>query len=206
MGFMVPTDYRLDSVVERLIQRLEGARPTHTDPDRAAAAFEEVARHHVEAALAEYRSVAPEDPVPHAAFLRREVLATALPRYTRLATAMTTTEQRGYGFGPLAGPVGLPILVVAAVVAFAVVLRPLLGWWEVWPLVLVDVTVPFWPLVAAWLYVRRYRAELQRLVDDMGRIQDAERTFLSDEELAAARELEATSTVRKPRIREVERG
>ena len=29
---MVPTDYRLDSVVERLIQRLEGARPTHTDP------------------------------------------------------------------------------------------------------------------------------------------------------------------------------
>lgn len=188
---MVPTDYRLDSVVERLIQRLEGARPTHTDPATARAAFEATAATHVEAAIAEWRAVAPEDPEAHAAFLRREVLQTALPRYHRLATRMTAAEQRGYGLGPLAGPLGTPALLFVAVAVFALILRRFLGFWEVWPLVVLDLSLPAWPLLAAWLHVRRYRAELGALVEDMERIQDAERTFLSGDALRAAQEVEA---------------
>jgi hypothetical protein len=207
---MVPTDYRLDSVVARLIERLEGARPTHTDAEQAERAFREVAARHVEAAITEYRALAPENPDAHEVFLRKEVLETMLPRYVRLAAAMTAAERRGYGFGALAGPVGMPVLAVVAVTVFAVVLRRFLGWWEVWPLVLVDASLPFWPLLAAWLHVRRYRRELEGLVSDMARIQDAERTFLTADELRAARELEpgakAPNNSVAARSREVERG
>jgi hypothetical protein len=204
---MVPTDYRLDSVVERLIERLEGARPTHTDPEAARRVFEEVAAQHLETVIAEYRSVAPENPDRHAAFLRQEVLQTALPRYHRLAVGMTAAEQRGYGFGPLAGPIGMPALFLLAVAVFWLVLRRLLGFWEIWPLVLLDATLPLWPLVAAWLYVRRYRAELEALAADMGRIQAAERSFLTEDQLNAARELEPPATARRPApVKEVERG
>ena len=202
---MVPHDYRLDAVAARLIERLEGARPTHTDPAAAEAAFRAVAENHVAAAIAEYRAVAPEDPEAHAAFLRREIGQTMLPRYVRLATRMTRAEQGGYGFGPLAGPIGTPALAVAAFAVFFFVLRRLLGWWETWPLLALDATLPFWPLASAWLHVRRHRADLEGLVDDMARIQDAERTFLTADELRAARELEPAQKV-APRPREVERG
>jgi hypothetical protein len=204
---MVPSDYRLDSVAARLIERLEGARPTHTDPSTAEAAFREVAEHHVAAAIAEYRALGAEDPEAHAAFLRREVLQTMLPRYARLAARMTAAEQRGYGFGPLAGPIGIPALAVVAFALFFFVLRRLLGWWEAWPLLLLDATLPFWPLGAAWLHVRRHRADLEALVADMERIQDAERTFLTADELRAAKELEPASAPKAAaRGREVERG
>lgn len=207
---MVPTDYRLDNVVARLIERLEGARPTHTDPAAALRVFEEVAQHHVDAAIAEYRAMAPENPDAHCAFLRKEVLQTALPRYHRLATGMTAAERRGYGFGPLAGPIGMPALFVLCLGVFWFVLRRLLGLWEVWPVALLTFTVPFWPLLAAWLHLRRYRAQLDELIGDMDRIQDAERTFMTPAELAAASGLDAVAAERpsrtNPQKPEAERG
>jgi hypothetical protein len=148
--------------------------------------------------------VAPEDPSAHAAFLRKEVLETALPRYAELAIRMTNRERGGYGFGWLAGPIGMPVLGVVAILGFWLVLRRMLGFWEVWPLVAVDVSLPFWPLAAAWLYVRRYRTELYALLGDMARIQDAERAFLTADQLSAAREMEQPA--RTSRAREIERG
>lgn len=190
---MVPADYRLDTVTARLIERLEGARPTYGgDPDRALAAFEETARGHVEAAIAEYADLAREQaPEPHAAFLRKEVLATALPRYVRLAVAFTRAEERGFGFGPLAEPLGRLGLGVLALLLLWLVLIRLVASPVAWPLVLVDLSMPLWPTAAAWLSRRRYHGQLEALVADMARIQDSERAYLSSAELGAARQLEA---------------
>lgn len=186
---MVPSDYRLEHVTARLIERLEGARPTHgLDAEGALTAFTETAELHVEAALAEYREAAlDEDPEPHAAFLRREVLKTALPRYHRLAVEMTRAERGGFGFGRLADPIGrLGLAAVAAAVLWLGLLR-FAGIREVWPLIALDLSLPVWPSIAAFLYQRRYRRQLEAVVADMARIQDSERAYLTRSELDAAR-------------------
>lgn len=201
---MVPSDYRLDNVTARLIERLEGARPTHAlDAEKALATFREIADKHVEAAIAEYRENAvDEDPEPHAEFLRREVLGTALPRYHRLAVEMTRSERGGFGFGVLAEPIGRLGLVLVSVLVLWFGLLRFAGIWEVWPLIALDLTLPLWPSLASWLYQRRYRQQLEAIVADMVRIQDSERSFMSRSELNAAKQ--ATAPPNRPRDREVQ--
>lgn len=196
---MVPSDYRLDSVTARLIERLEGARPTHgVDPEAALAAFREAAEKHVEAAIAEYReSALVEDPGPHAEFLRREVLGTALPRYHRLAVEMTRRERGGFGFGPLSEPLGRLGLVVVSVLVLWLGLLRFAGIWEVWPVMALALSLPLWPSITAGLYQRRYRLQLEAIVADMARIQDSERSFMSRPELDAARQA-ARPPLRRP--------
>lgn len=200
---MIPTDYRLDRVTARLIERLEGSRPTHgDDPERAAAAFRTAAEEHVAAAIAEYREVAVEDPRAHAEFLRREILDTALPRYHRLAVERTRAERGGFGFGRLADPIGRIGLVVAAVLGL-VVLERFIGSPYTWPLVVLDLSVPLWPSIAQWLTTARYRRELEAVVADMARIQDAALTFVSGPALDAVRETSGGRV--RPRNQEGER-
>ncbi|HHO51114.1 MAG TPA: hypothetical protein ENK18_09655 [Deltaproteobacteria bacterium] len=191
---MVPSDYRLDHVTARLIERLEGARRTFGDDERAArAAFEETASAHIEAVIAEYRALAFEEPSAHAAFLEREVLQTALPRYVRLAVQMNRAEAEGFGFGWLAEPLGRFALVGVAAVGLLLMVRlaaaPLM-----WPLLLFDLSLPLWPSIGAWLGGRRYTNQVVQIVDDMARIQDSEGLYLSDAQREAMAELGAPST------------
>lgn len=202
---MIPSEYRLDTVVAGLVERLEGTRPTHgLDPDKASTAFREVAVRHVEAAVTEFKDNAVDgDPEVHAAFLRREVVETLLPRYTRLAVEMTRAESGGFGFRALAGPLGVPVLMGVAALGLVVLLR-LAGWWEAWPLLALDLSLPLWPTVVTALYRRRYRQQLEDLVADAARIQDHERGFMTDEDVRAVRELGQQGT--RPRPKEVDRG
>lgn len=191
---MVPSDYRLDHVTARLIERLEGARRTFGPDESAAhAAFEATARAHIRSVIAEYRGLAFEDPSTHAAFLEREVLQTALPRYTRLAVEMNRSEEAGFGFGWFAEPVGRFALVGVAAVGLALMVRlaaaPL-----AWPLLLLDLSLPLWPSIGAWLVGRRYSNQVVQIVDDMTRIQDSEGLYLSDAQLEATAELSPQST------------
>lgn len=175
---MVPSDYRLDHVVARLIERLEGMRASFPDDsERAMVAFRRTAEEQVDAAIAEFMDIA-EDAEPHATFLRREVLETFLPRYHRLATEMTRREEGAFGFGPLADPVGRLALVGAALLILWLVLLRLLALPVVWPIVLLDLSMVFWPDLAAWLHRRRYLAQLERVVSDMVRIQEQTRAYL----------------------------
>lgn len=177
---MIPTDYRLDQVAARLIERLEGARPTFVDDvDAARQAFQRIAEDHVDAAIAEYRELAVIEALePQARLLRREILETFLPRYHRLALEQTRLEESGYGFGWLAEPPGrLGLLIVALLVLWFVLLR-LIYLPVVWPLVLVDLSLIFWPDIAGMLYRTRYRRRLERVVADMGRIQEQARAYL----------------------------
>lgn len=184
---MVPSDYRLDHVTARLIERLEGARPSFPDdPEQARQAFGRVAKEHVEAALAEYREVALEEPGAQATLLRHEVLETFLPRYHRVAMEMTRAEESGFGFGPLAEPLGRLGLLAGAMVILWFVLLRLVHLPVVWPLVLLDLSLVFWPDIAAWLSRRRYLRKLHRIVEDMGRIQDQAIAYLPPSRLSLA--------------------
>ena len=187
---MVPTDYRLDYVVARLIERLEGQRPTFADaPDKAMEAFERSVRAQLEAAIGEMRGTGwTDEPDKHAAFLEREVMETFLPRYHAIAQKMTEVEAGGYGMGPLSEPLGRLGLIGGALLFGWLVLLKLIALPIVWPLVLLTAAVPFSPDIASLLYRRRHRALLEAIVHDMTRIQDQESTYLSAQLLEAADE------------------
>ena len=187
---MVPTDYRLDQVTARLIERLEGARPTYaTSPDGAATDFRRIAREHVERAIGEFEEVAlTEHPEAQAEFLRREVMETFLPRYHRLAVEMNGATEGGFGFGRLARPLGrLGLFVIALIILWFVLLK-LIYLPVVWPLILLDLSLPFWPDIAAMVHRRRYHNDLYSLVADMTRIQDQTDAYLPRERLTVADE------------------
>ena len=187
---MVPSDYRLDHVVARLIERLEGQRPTYLGrPDEAPLAFEKAARAHVSAALAEFREVGlSDDPDTQARLLEEHVFETFLPRYAELARRRNADERGGYGLGRLAEPIGRLGLVVGTALFAWLVLLKLIALPLIWPLVLVTLSVPFWPDLARVVYHRRYVAQLQEIVEDMGRIQEQHEAYLTPARLAGSKE------------------
>lgn len=200
---MLPTDYRLDHVVARLVERLEGQRRTFLDrpPDASLAAFDRTARAHVAAAIAEMRTTGwTDEPEAHAVFLEREIVDTFLPRYHAAATAMNAVERRGFGLGALAEPLGRLGLVAGSLVFAWFVLLKLVALPIVWPLFLLTAAAPFAPDLAAALHRRRYRAELEGIVADMTRIQDNERAYLTSGAAAEA----AARTPERPRATEGE--
>lgn len=179
---MVPTDYRLESVCARLVERLESTRRSHgSDHRRAQEAFARVAREQVEAAVREYREVGlPDHPEVQERLLRREVLEAFLPRYTRLAVQMNQREERG--LGALAEPVGRVLLGVVALVLLAFCWRfarlP-----AFWPILLGILALPLLPDLVQAVQQSLYRRRLERLVDDMARLQRLEGTWLRPDQL-----------------------
>lgn len=175
---MVPRDFRLESVAARLVERLEGTRRTYADPKAANEAFSQAASDMVAEACAEYADLG-VDPLAAAQqdLLEREVRDTFLPRYTRLATEMTSREQRRFGLGPLAEPLGriatfvAALLIVVFGLKFAFEFRPLFA------LLPVLLAAPLLPDLASILANRRYERELQVLVDDMAKIQEQARAY-----------------------------
>jgi hypothetical protein len=200
---MVPADYRLDTVAARLIERLEAVRPTFgTDGEAAYAAFREHTESHLDAAIAEFREMVPdEDPDEHAAFLRREILEIALPRFHRHAMAYSAGQANNFGFGPLGEPAGRIALFAFSLFALVVIMPRLIEFPISWPLLLLDLVLPFSPTIAVAIARRRYAARLQELVTDMGRIQDSERTYASASVLRKSREISSE----QPRPRPPER-
>lgn len=199
---MVPTDYRLDHVAARLVERLEGARRSYADDERARTAFGEIAREHVEAAIVELEAVGMmRDASDHADFLRTEIERTVLPRYHRLATEMSAREAGGFGMGRLAQPLGRLGLVVVALLLLWFVLLRMAAVPVVWPLFLIDLSLPFWPDIAAAFTRRSYRTKLEAMIEDLTRIQDGAQAYLSASELT----VEDEPAPRRPAPREPER-
>ena len=181
---MVPSDYRLDEVVARLISRLEGARRTFVTKEEARAAFERIAHEHVASAVAEYREMMPDerDRQRQEALLQTEVLDTFLPRYLRLSVAMNHSERGHFGVGKLGEPVGRAVLVGLVLVLLFPLIR-LAAIPYMWPVIITLLSVPAWPdFIAAWSR-RRYLAQLQGIIDDMQRIQQQATAYLPPEAL-----------------------
>jgi hypothetical protein len=175
---MIPTDYQLDSVAARLVERLEGSRRGWTDAVLDAQVHR-VAEEHITSAIADFRSVLPSADA-HAAFLRREIFATVVPRYIEMARQFNRSERSNYGFRKLGEPIGrLAVGAAGLVFLWLVVLRFL---WnpEVWPLIPLVLSLPVWPDIAGLLFRRKATAQLQALVDDMAKVQAQASAYAPD--------------------------
>lgn len=167
---MIPSDFRLDTVSVHLVERLEGARRSYVDrPGEAPPAFLRIAEELVADASAEV--VEYSDSADYPAVLRREIIETFLPRYTRLALEHNALEKRRFGAWRAGDPVARLITTGAAVVGAAIFSRffPSVFAAVAWISVLLVALMP--ELRAAW-YKRLYQRDLQAVVDDMARIHD----------------------------------
>lgn len=171
---MVPSEYRLEQVTARLAERLEGTRRSFAgEPQRARVAFAKIAEDLLDDVVAEFRADGFTDaPDRHESLLRTEVMHTFLPRYSRLATAMTEREEGGYGMGIFYGPVGRVLLFVLVLAAGALLLRvPGPFGVKMAPMVPLIFGL-FVPDLLGWAVRRRYRNDLTGALDDMKLIQD----------------------------------
>lgn len=197
---MIPSEYRLEHVCARLVERLEGTRRAYTErPEQAGEAFERVADEHVAAAMSELAALAyaPADEVAaHAEFVGREVRGVFLPRYVRAATAQNARESKGFGFGALAEPLGRVALAVGAVIAFLVLARAAMRWWPAWALAILVLSSPVWPDLTARAWSRRFERELGSILEDLARIQEQARAYARPEQLRTDVSDEAPSRAR----------
>lgn len=168
---MPPSSYRLDTVSANLIERLEGSRPTWMgDAAAADAGFRRIADEYVTTVVAEHDQLMGEP--GWGALLRREVMETFLPRYTRLAIDHNQDEGAGYHAWRRGDPVARVLATFAALGGASLVYRfthhPLsLG------LFIIALAVPFVPEIRRQWFRKRYRDLLQEVVDDMSRIQES---------------------------------
>lgn len=168
---MPPSSYRLDAIAAAMVERLEASRVTHLDePQRAREDLERIATELVDAQARECRELTGD--VIQAARIEREALHTFLPRYLRLALARNAAEASR---NPMWSDNLLVrgAMVLAAFVVASLVIRILPVRWD-----LVFYGLPFLalllPELRRWQLGRRYRQDLQQLVDDLGRVQDVE--------------------------------
>jgi len=159
--------YRLETIAAHLIELLEGRRRAYTErPDALEGAAARVADETLDAIEREYSEVMGGD----LALVRREIHESFLPRYNALARDHNELEQAGYHAwrrgDPAARVAGFVIALILASVFTRLVHSPVAvaGY-------AAALAVPFVPDLRAMYYRRKYQAELQSLVDDMGRIQ-----------------------------------
>jgi len=167
---MIPSDFRLDTVSVHLLERLEGARRSYMDrPEEAPPAFLRVAEEIVADASSEVVEYA--DDAEYPVVLRREILETFLPRYTRLALEHNALEKTRFGAWRSGDPIARLITTIAAVMGAALFSRffPSVLAAVAWIAVLLVALMP--ELRSAW-YKRLYQRDLQAVVDDMARIHD----------------------------------
>ncbi len=178
---MIPTEFRLEHVAAGLVERLDGARRSFDDEDALRAGFRRITAEHLDSVLradSDLRFVPGHE--QHEAFLRREVVDTLLPRVCRDAHAMNVAERAGFGFGPLAAPMGRLVLVLAGMFGVYLMMRGLArvpgGVW----ISLLALGIPFLPDLSARFAVRRYSQSLAQTLEDLGRIQDQVAEHLPD--------------------------
>jgi hypothetical protein len=171
---MIPKEYRLEKVASRIADRLEGARRSYEGaPERAASAFRVVATEVLDDVIGEFRADGfADDPDRHAGFLRREVIDTFLPRYTRLATRQTEAEARGFGLGPLHGPIGRVLMFFGILIVGAMLMRAAGPFYFKFAVLVPLVFSVFLPDVVAWAAKIRYRRDLALALADMELVQE----------------------------------
>lgn len=200
---MIISEYKLDFVVARLIERLESTRPTfdasmHQEMQES---FSRIASEHLDAVIGEFREMGMADhPDIHADFLRQEVMHTFLPRYTPMALAANQSEKNGFGIGPLSTPVGR--IVIGFMAIFTCVLLPKLKLlWLFYPALPFLLVSPFVPDILRLIYTRRYRRKLQNVVQDMSTIQERFADYVPPESMQAMRD-DADAASSHPTTRE----
>ena len=174
-------EYRLEQIVARLIERLEGARRSYVgNPEKAIVEFRRIAEEHLQAIVDEvghpdHPTGHPDHPTghpDHLTFVRQEVFETFLPRYSRIAVEMTAREDVAFGFGVAAEPLGRAMAIVASLLGLWVIVVRFLYVPAMWPVALAVLSFPFWPDIAAFMYRSQYSRKLELILADLKRIQD----------------------------------
>ena len=167
---MPPTSYQLDTIAASLIERLEGSRRTWVgQPEQAAQGFRRIAEETLDQITREYDAVMREH--TWTTTLRREILETFLPRYTRLAIEHSALEAEGYRAwrrgDPVARVIATGLSLLGAIALERIFRHPitLLAF-------ILALMVPIIPELRAWYYRRQYHQQLQSSVDDLARIQE----------------------------------
>jgi hypothetical protein len=161
---MNPNADEVRRIAERLLARLEGIRRVYTgNPDRAAGEFRRIAIEHVRAELS--ASGAAED--AFAERLATEIQESLVPRYIRLAVDMNERERSGFGFGVAASAAGRLVITAAALLIVWVLLLRVLFVPASWPFLLLTISFPFWPDIAAAVYRAHHRRSLDEAVEQL---------------------------------------
>jgi hypothetical protein len=167
---MAPPSYRLDTLAANLVARLEASRRSWVgDATAAREGIERIVREAAHALARECRETMGDE--AQAMRLEREAIQTFLPRYSRLAVEQNAAERLGYGILP--SGVGVRAMAVTGSFILATVVERVFHH----PELAVLYGLPLFALVfpeirTAWMR-RGYQAQLQELVDDMGKVQDA---------------------------------
>ncbi len=168
---MAPASFRLDTLAANLIERLEPVRRAHLDsPDVARAAVQKTTREIADNVARECRSVMGDE--VQARRIETESVETFMPRYARLAVEQNKVERRE-AITPVNIVVQRLLPLVAGLFVSSAMLEAAGGPWDPVFYLLPPLAL-FWPeWIGAWAR-RRYRIELQDLVDDLGQLQDAD--------------------------------
>lgn len=152
-------------IAVRLVARLEGVRRVYTaNSERAANEFRRISGEHIRAELAAAKV---ESDLGDR--LSIEIQESLVPRYGRLAIEMNERERTGFGFGVAASTLGRIVgTAVALLVAWVLLLRMLFVPAS-WPFLILTISFPFWPDIAASVYRGHYRRSLDEAVNQLVR-------------------------------------
>jgi hypothetical protein len=150
-------------IAVRLVARLEGVRRSYTaNSERAVTEFRRIAREHVHAEItaAGFESKVAER-------LDTEIQESLLPRYGLLAIEMNERERTGFGFGAASSTLGRLVTTAGALLVVWVLLIRLLFVPAAWPFLVLAISFPFWPDIAASVYRGHYRRSLDEAVNQL---------------------------------------
>jgi hypothetical protein len=197
---MTVSSYRLETVAVNLIEQLEGRRRSYHDrPEAFQEAAARIADESLDSLAREYAEVMGPSGVPDR--LRHEIHEVFLPRYLGLARDHNALERRGYDAWRQGDPLSRVVSFVAVLLLVTLVSRVIPLGPMVIPGYALALATPFVPEMRAFYYRRGYQAELERLVDDMARIQRQLDDFVEEPS-----QPEGRARARAAQSREPERG
>ncbi len=174
---MIPREFRLDVVAGKLATQLDGVRRAFDSPGRRREVFDQRAGVYLDQVAGNWRVIAGEldledDPQVHIAFLRQELLQGFLPRFHKATDRVAELEAGGFGLGDLTGPLARIGLAVGGLFLAWFSFRVLRSTLAI-PVAMVFLALPGLPEVLRLLAIRRYRVEVEEILLDLGRLQDA---------------------------------
>lgn len=175
---MIPSDYRLEEVAARLVERLEAVRSSYLGNEHGLAAeAERVCKEHLRRLAAEQRELGLVDEPGHMDFLRRSLFEVFLPRWLRLAEVINRREAGGYGLPALREP-AVRLVVGGAALLILIPLARLAFTPTGLVFLLFVGSVPLWPELLAAVTRRSHQRELADMLSDLRRLQEEERRLL----------------------------
>ena len=158
---------QLRRIIGRLLARLEGIRRVYVDnPERASVEFRRITDEHLRGELRQFG----DDDRAFTARLETELRESLVPRYARSAAEMNQREESGFGFGAAASTAGRLVATTVTLLIIWLFKMRLVMVPSLWPVLVLVVSFPFWPDIAAAVYRAHYRRTLDEVADDFIRL------------------------------------